>query len=364
MEEVKEIKRETDINDLNITTKYNVKYITDKIEGDDMYKEKKGFIFYGPSGTGKTYISQVICKKYDIIMLNISAGIMQGHPGEEIEKFGSIFKLAKKIADKTNKKCMILFDEIDGIMPIRTAESKSGGEARTKGLTYEFLRLSGKIKNDVLVVGTTNKEEDSIDPALMTRLKAMRIDELSIPQKDKKLENDVEKFKIIKMNVDINKESIQIKKIFAFMFKQIVDNCKKGGKINFEELAEILEEEEMYNYDVRVLLDNISNMSKLLTDRRSSLEKLKTLYANTKFKELTDNVRDNTYFNFIQYYYRKYNIDNRTIKNFLEEIKNNTGDIELEKKIIVGKFNYGRRKNRSKKKSLKRLKRRSLKRRG
>jgi len=119
----------------------------------------KGVLFYGPSGTGKTYLAKIVANQvedasfYSIRGPELSAELV----GATERKLRGLFENAQE-----NPPAIIFFDEIDSMAPRRDKTMDAG--RRTVG---QLLSLMDGIEDRgrVVVIGTTNLIE-AIDPAL------------------------------------------------------------------------------------------------------------------------------------------------------------------------------------------------------
>ncbi len=277
----------------NITTEYNTGIIKQKIE-DNKYDAKKGFVFYGPSGTGKTYLAQNICNEYNMIMFDINSDIIMGHPGTEVIMFRSIFTAAEKIV-KNGGKCLIFFDELDGILHSKLKSTTGGGEARKQELTNEFQKLSGSIRENVFVIGTTNLKEYEIDEPIKMRLISISINELTKAQKLDRYNNvlkellvddtKVNEFETYLSSISVIKNNLTdvhepaIFNHFKNEFEGILEICTQSGTTNYGRLFEKMEENKVI--DVKFYTNYIKdNFITKLTD----LESYYTKFYDHQFK--------------------------------------------------------------------------------
>lgn len=119
----------------------------------------RGILFYGPPGSGKTYLARAIANEVHAGFYYINGpdvvGTMYGETEANLRK---IFAEAAHHAPS-----IVLIDELDAIAPHR---EKSGAQSDVRMVTQLLSLLDGLMKVDGLVViGTTNRV-DAIDVAL------------------------------------------------------------------------------------------------------------------------------------------------------------------------------------------------------
>ncbi|MCL2031680.1 MAG: CDC48 family AAA ATPase [Methanomassiliicoccaceae archaeon] len=120
----------------------------------------KAVLLYGPPGTGKTLIAKAVANESGANFIAISGPeIASKWMGESERAIRKIFKKAKQMAP-----CIIFFDEIDSIAPVR-----GGGDSQAwERVVAQLLTSMDGIEsmNRVMVMAATNRP-DMIDPALL-----------------------------------------------------------------------------------------------------------------------------------------------------------------------------------------------------
>ena len=141
------------------------------------HKMPRGILLHGPSGTGKTLLAKAVATESEANFVSVRGPeLLSKWVGESERGIREIFRRARQAAP-----CVIFFDEIDSIAPVRGA----GGEtAVTERVVSQLLTELDGMENmhGVVVLAATNRA-DMIDPAL---LRPGRFDKIiSIPLPDK-----------------------------------------------------------------------------------------------------------------------------------------------------------------------------------
>ena len=120
----------------------------------------RGILLYGPPGTGKTLIAKAVANESGTNFISINGPeVASKWMGESERAIRQIFKRAKQMAP-----CIIFFDEIDSIAPIRGDTDGSAWERVVAQLLTSMDGVEG-LRN-VTVMAATNRP-DMIDPALL-----------------------------------------------------------------------------------------------------------------------------------------------------------------------------------------------------
>lgn len=119
----------------------------------------RGVIFYGPPGSGKTYLARALANEVDAGFYYINGPDIVGMLyGETEANLRRIFAEAAHHAPS-----VVLIDELDAVAPHR---NKSGSQSDVRTVTQLLSLLDGMMKVDgVVVIGTTNRV-DAVDPAM------------------------------------------------------------------------------------------------------------------------------------------------------------------------------------------------------
>lgn len=142
----------------------------------------KGILLYGPPGSGKTFLAKAVASQSEVNFISIKGpALLSKWVGESEKGIREVFKKAKQASP-----CIVFFDEIDAIAPIRGASADSHVTERVISQFLTEMDGMEELKG-VIVLAATNRI-DIIDPAL---LRAGRFDlqlELPIPDAKARLE--------------------------------------------------------------------------------------------------------------------------------------------------------------------------------
>jgi transitional endoplasmic reticulum ATPase len=141
------------------------------------YIMPKGILLYGPSGTGKTLLAKSVATESEANFISIRGPeLLSKWVGESERGVREVFRRARQASP-----CIIFFDEIDALAPLR---GLGGDSVVTERVVSQLLTELDGIQSlaGVVVLAATNRM-DMVDPAL---LRAGRFDKLLyIPQPDK-----------------------------------------------------------------------------------------------------------------------------------------------------------------------------------
>ncbi|MEM0287290.1 MAG: CDC48 family AAA ATPase [Nitrososphaerota archaeon] len=141
------------------------------------YSIPKGILLYGPSGTGKTLLAKAVATESSANFISVRGPeLLSKWVGESEKAVREVFRKARQAAP-----CIIFFDEVDALAPIRGVSSDSMVTERV--VSQLLTELDGiQPLSGVVVLAATNRI-DMVDPAL---LRAGRFDKLIyVPLPDK-----------------------------------------------------------------------------------------------------------------------------------------------------------------------------------
>jgi transitional endoplasmic reticulum ATPase len=136
----------------------------------------KGILLYGPPGTGKTLIAKAIAHETQSNFISIKGPqLLSRFVGESERGIRDIFKKARQAVP-----CIIFFDEIDAIAPLRGGRNDTGVTERV--IAQLLTEMDGLEELKGVTVLAASNRIDIIDPAL---LRAGRMDlQIELPKPD------------------------------------------------------------------------------------------------------------------------------------------------------------------------------------
>ncbi len=121
----------------------------------------KGILLYGPPGSGKTFLAKAVASESEINFISVKGPeLLSKWVGESERGIREVFRKAKQASP-----CIVFFDEIDAIAPIRGASSDSHVTERVISQFLTELDGMEELKG-VIVLAATNRL-DMVDPALL-----------------------------------------------------------------------------------------------------------------------------------------------------------------------------------------------------
>jgi transitional endoplasmic reticulum ATPase len=142
------------------------------------HKMPRGILLHGPSGTGKTLLAKAVATESEANFVSVRGPeLLSKWVGESERGIREIFRRARQA-----QPCVIFFDEIDSIAPIRGA----GGEtAVTERVVSQLLTELDGMENmhGVVVLAATNRA-DMIDTALLRPGRFDKIIQIPLPDKE------------------------------------------------------------------------------------------------------------------------------------------------------------------------------------
>ncbi|MEE9134334.1 MAG: CDC48 family AAA ATPase [Nitrososphaerales archaeon] len=142
------------------------------------YSMPKGMLLHGPSGAGKTLMAKAVATESEANFISIRGPeLLSKWVGESERGVREVFRRARQASP-----CIIFFDEIDALAPIRGLGNDSMATERV--VSQLLTELDGmQALSGVVVIAATNRI-DMIDPALLRAGRFDKILYMPLPDKD------------------------------------------------------------------------------------------------------------------------------------------------------------------------------------
>ena len=175
------------------------------------HRMPRGILLHGPSGTGKTLLAKAVATQSEANFVSVRGPeLLSKWVGESERGIREIFRRARQASP-----CVIFFDEIDSIAPVRGA----GGEtAVAERVVSQLLTELDGMENlhGVVVLAATNRA-DMIDPALLRPGRFDKIIQIPLPDEESR-----------RSILEINAEKIPV-----------VDDKDSPDRVSLDKIAEI-----------------------------------------------------------------------------------------------------------------------------
>jgi transitional endoplasmic reticulum ATPase len=139
----------------------------------------KGILLSGAPGSGKTLLAKAVAKESGVNFIAVKGPeLLSKWVGESEQSVREVFRKARLAAP-----CIIFFDEIDALCPVRGSGSSDSGVGDR--IVSQFLTEMDGIEElkGVMVLGATNRL-DMVDPALLSPGRFDLVVDLPVPDRD------------------------------------------------------------------------------------------------------------------------------------------------------------------------------------
>jgi len=142
------------------------------------HKMPHGILLHGASGTGKTMLAKAVATESEANFVSVRGPeLLSKWVGESERGIREIFKRARQ-----SSPCVVFFDEIDSIAPIRGAGAET--QVTERVVSQLLTELDGmQDMHGVVVLAATNRA-DMIDPALLRPGRFDKIIQIPMPDKE------------------------------------------------------------------------------------------------------------------------------------------------------------------------------------
>jgi len=143
--------------------------------GHTRFNPPKGILLTGASGTGKTLLARALAGELGLTLITVDQpSLLSKWVGESEKGLREVFKRAKQASP-----CILFFDEIESLVPARSAQEAGSVFPRlVSQLLRELDDLHGSL--GVFVLGATNRP-DLLEPALLRPGRFDYVLELPLP---------------------------------------------------------------------------------------------------------------------------------------------------------------------------------------
>jgi len=176
-------------------------------------------LFYGASGTGKTYLAKALANKLKMNMLyiDIARGLTEGNASRSISE---IFRLANRV-----EKCILFLDEADSIAWNRGGSDSESGDIR-RATNSVFQQVDQMSVSNIFIAATNILFK--MDPAFERRFNM----KMEFRRPEVGIDKTIEKFVLAEFTLidDVNST-----------VKEIVE---RRSKLSFYEIKDIVERNE------------------------------------------------------------------------------------------------------------------------
>ncbi|CEF68046.1 AAA+ ATPase domain and ATPase, AAA-type, core domain and P-loop containing nucleoside triphosphate hydrolase domain-containing protein [Strongyloides ratti] len=140
-----------------------------------------GILLYGPPGCGKTLVAKAVANQSKLNFISVKGPeLINMYVGESERAVRTVFQRARNSAP-----CVIFFDEIDALAPVRSSKSQSSETRLVNQLLTEMDGIEGR--NDVYLIAATNRL-DIVDPAILRPGRLDRKVYVGIPSTEEKID--------------------------------------------------------------------------------------------------------------------------------------------------------------------------------
>ncbi|OQR96602.1 peroxisome assembly factor [Achlya hypogyna] len=124
-------------------------------------RQRSGILLYGPPGTGKTLLAKAIATECNMNFISVKGPeLLNMYIGESEKNVRHVFQMVARNA----RPCILFFDELDSLAPMRGRGSDSGG-VMDRVVSQLLTEIDSNL-HQVFVVGATNRP-DLIESALL-----------------------------------------------------------------------------------------------------------------------------------------------------------------------------------------------------
>ena len=111
----------------------------------------RGFLFYGPPGCGKTFITQALAAESGLEMFKMDVSkVGSKYVNQTSNNIQAVFEFLSKHNQKTQKPCILFMDEVDSLAINRDGDARSSGE--NAKATTTLLKLVEQARDNGIIL--------------------------------------------------------------------------------------------------------------------------------------------------------------------------------------------------------------------
>jgi transitional endoplasmic reticulum ATPase len=203
----------------------------------------KGILLYGPPGTGKTLLAKAVATEAEANFISVKGPeFLSKWVGESEKAVREVFRKARQAAP-----CVIFFDEVDAITPLRGRGHDSNVTERV--ISQLLTELDGlEPLHSVTVIAATNRP-DLIDPALLRAGRFDRFIYIPPPEEASRLEILRIHFGGKPLSEEVSLREVA-KRLEGFTGADIASVCKEATMLAVRELVMSAEDGQVKDADL------------------------------------------------------------------------------------------------------------------
>ena len=130
-------------------------------------KPPRGFIFYGPPGCGKTFITKALAAESKLEMYSMDVSkIGSSYVNKTANNLEEAFKFLKDRARNSQKPVLLFMDEVDSLAAKRNFSSGQGEDEKAVSTLLKLVEAARD--NNIIIIAATNRFND-LDEAFKAR---------------------------------------------------------------------------------------------------------------------------------------------------------------------------------------------------
>lgn len=208
----------------------------------------RGLLMMGPPGCGKTYLAKAIATESGVPFISMSGSeFVEVFVGVGASRIRQLFKKARMEAAEHGG-CIIFIDEIDTIARRRTFNAFGGSEESNSTQNQLLAEMDGlgTAKHNIVVIGATNAQPDTLDEAL---LRPGRFDrKITVSRPDAFEREKIFEFYLKKVNYDKSMDIARLARKAIYKTPSDINNIvQEAALISARESKTVVDYKDMTN---------------------------------------------------------------------------------------------------------------------